>query len=417
MKMKSPLLLFLAVQLISLASSTTATTFIGKHKRQLPAKSNMEVQKVVPDILDHVPAALATVKYGPGVEMKDGAELTPEQVKATPTEVSWPAQTNALYTVLLTDPDAPSREHPLMREILHWLVVNVPGNNLANGSTVIDYAGAGPPEGGGLHRYVLTVYKQAARLELTGFDSLKAPTGRYKFSTRDFVTKFHLGQPIAGNFYQAQADEYLKAPRIAALKAALATAKVVPDVVDTAPNGTLSILYADGSRADSGNELTPTQVKEAPILLLWPSEPQSLYTLMMVDPDASNRDFLHWLVINIPGSDLAKGESYSAYIGAGPPKDSGLHRYIFLVYKQTAKIDHLPFAKSTNVGLDGRIGFNPRTFVTDNHLSAAPVAGNFFKAKWDEYVNIMQAQFMAAMQALQNQSSTTPTPQIGRAHV
>jgi phosphatidylethanolamine-binding protein (PEBP) family uncharacterized protein len=50
----------------------------------------------------------------------------------------------------------------------------------------------------------------------------------------------------------------------------------------------------------------------------------------------------HWVVVNIPGSDVSKGDVLSTYIGAGPPKGTGLHRYVFLVYEQSAKIKAEP---------------------------------------------------------------------------
>ena len=35
--------------------------------------------------------------------------------------------------LIVTDPDAPSRAEPSIREVLHWLVVNVPGNDINKG--------------------------------------------------------------------------------------------------------------------------------------------------------------------------------------------------------------------------------------------------------------------------------------------
>lgn len=60
----------------------------------------------------------------------------------------------------------------------------------------------------------------------------------------------------------------------------------------------------------------------------------------------------HWLVVNIPGNDISRGDVLSEYIGAGPPEKTGkhilkniyhifvlgLHRYVYLVYKQPGKI-------------------------------------------------------------------------------
>lgn len=96
----------------------------------------------------------------------------------------------------------------------------------------------------------------------------------------------------------------------------------------------------------------------------WNGVPDSFYTLCMTDPDAPSRqnpkfrEWHHWLVGNIPGTDVNSGETLSAYVGSGPPKGTGdthvlfmmsftvffsfnlgLHRYVFLIYKQPGKID------------------------------------------------------------------------------
>lgn len=60
----------------------------------------------------------------------------------------------------MLDPDAPSRAQPDFREWHHWLVVNIPGDKVAEGETLSEYVGSGPPQGTGLHRYVFLVYKQ-----------------------------------------------------------------------------------------------------------------------------------------------------------------------------------------------------------------------------------------------------------------
>lgn len=88
-----------------------------------------------------------------------------------------------------------------------------------------------------------------------------------------------------------------------------------------------------------GKELTPTQVKDAPTVT-WEAEKGAFFTLLMVDPDAPSRqnqtfgDVRHWLVMNIPEASVESGEHLFEYRGSGPPKDTGLHRYIFLVFKQ-----------------------------------------------------------------------------------
>lgn len=97
--------------------------------------------------------------YSSGVSADLGNVLQPTQVKDAP-QVKWEAEKGAYYTLVMVDPDAPSRSDPKFREIRHWLVMNIPDNVVENGDTVIEYIGAGPPKGTGLHRYVFLIFKQ-----------------------------------------------------------------------------------------------------------------------------------------------------------------------------------------------------------------------------------------------------------------
>lgn len=88
-------------------------------------------KQVVPDVVDDAPAEKLTVKY-PEISINEGNIAKPKQVKDQP-EVSWTAEGDAFYTICMIDPDAPSRKKPIAREWHHWLVVNVPGNNVDKG--------------------------------------------------------------------------------------------------------------------------------------------------------------------------------------------------------------------------------------------------------------------------------------------
>jgi len=173
-------------------------------------RRTMEEHGVIPDVVDTVPPHVLEVRYASGAEVKMGNELTPTQVKDIPVHVSWPKEEGALYTLCMTDPDAPSRLTPKYREWHHWLVVNIPNNNVAGGKVLSEYVGSGPPKGTNLHRYVLLVFKQPNALKpdekvLTN----RSGEGRGNFKIRDFAKKYGLGHPIAGNFYQAQWDDYV----------------------------------------------------------------------------------------------------------------------------------------------------------------------------------------------------------------
>ncbi|XP_022220726.2 protein D2 [Drosophila obscura] len=165
--------------------------------------------EIVPDILPVAPNELLKVTYGGDLVVDKGAELTPTQVKAHPS-VEWNAEPEALYTLLLTDPDAPSRKEPKFREWHHWLVVNIPGNQIAKADVLTEYVGAGPPEGTGLHRYVFLLFKQKQKLSCKEKRIPKTSgDNRAKFSTTKFVGKYGLGNPVAGNFFQAKYDSYV----------------------------------------------------------------------------------------------------------------------------------------------------------------------------------------------------------------
>ncbi|XP_059475141.1 protein D3-like isoform X2 [Neocloeon triangulifer] len=170
---------------------------------------SMEQHGVVPDVIDVAPTEVAQVSYDSGVTVNEGNELTPTQVKNIPT-VNWNAEKGALYTVCMTDPDAPSRAEPKFREWHHWLVGNVPETKIAEGETLSEYVGSGPPQGTGLHRYVFLIFKQSGSLT---FDeprlTNRSGDNRGKFSIRNFAKKYNLGNPVAGNFYQAQWDDYV----------------------------------------------------------------------------------------------------------------------------------------------------------------------------------------------------------------
>ncbi|KAH8382307.1 hypothetical protein KR009_002857 [Drosophila setifemur] len=169
----------------------------------------MDTAGIIPDIIDVKPASKATIKYPSGVQVELGKELTPTQVKDQPT-VEFDADAGSLYTLLVVDPDAPSREDPKFRELLHWLVINIPGNKVSEGQTVAEYIGAGPREGTGLHRYVFLVFKQNEKITTDKFVSKTSRTGRINVKARDYIQKYSFGGPVAGNFFQAQYDEYVK---------------------------------------------------------------------------------------------------------------------------------------------------------------------------------------------------------------
>eukprot|EP01083_Nonionella_stella_P066330 174577_1 len=119
--------------------------------------------------------------------------------------------------------------------------------------------------------------------------------------------------------------------------------QIVPDVVDDEPLELLTMEYRlkAGNKVfkveEMGQTLTPTQVQDAPYNVQFKSVDESkLYTVILTDPDARNREWVHLVKINVSGADLStSGDAIVEYVGSGPSQGSGLHRYIWLVYEQS----------------------------------------------------------------------------------
>ncbi|KAJ0172956.1 hypothetical protein K1T71_011132 [Dendrolimus kikuchii] len=161
--------------------------------------------ELVPDILNSPPESILSVIFPNGINVSEAMELTPEQVKGVP-NLQWNANSNRLYTVVFCDPDAPSREAPDGRSFLHWLVINIPDEDVDEGDTIVNILNSHPEPETGFHRYVFLVYEQP---EGVVFDLLPNESfeGRVNFSVEDFASRYNLGIPVAGNFYFTQTIE------------------------------------------------------------------------------------------------------------------------------------------------------------------------------------------------------------------
>jgi phosphatidylethanolamine-binding protein (PEBP) family uncharacterized protein len=162
----------------------------------------MEAAGIFKDVIDKFTVTVPLkITYG-SKEVKDGNELKPSEVTNAP-KITWNADAKDLYTLAMVDPDAPSRKDPKFGEWRHWLVINIPGNELSKGTVISQYAGASPPKGTGLHRYIFLLFKQPGELKLSPMDD--KGKGRANFKIREFA-KTHKLTPVGGNFFQAQSE-------------------------------------------------------------------------------------------------------------------------------------------------------------------------------------------------------------------
>jgi len=160
--------------------------------------------EIVPDVFAEEPANCGGMKveYG-GKGFEAGGELTPAASSAAPT-VSWGGDDDKLYTLVFTDPDAPARDNPLFREFIHWVVTDIPGDDISKGTTVVDYLGPAPPCNSGLHRYLFLVFEQPKAGVVDVKEAAATFEGRGGKTTTEFIAKYGLGSPVAASLFQAQ---------------------------------------------------------------------------------------------------------------------------------------------------------------------------------------------------------------------
>lgn len=70
--------------------------------------------------------------------MNRGDELTPTVVRDQPVRVKWSADPTILYTLVMVDPDSPSRKTPKARSWQHWVVGNIPGGDIDSGDVLTE---------------------------------------------------------------------------------------------------------------------------------------------------------------------------------------------------------------------------------------------------------------------------------------
>lgn len=159
---------------------------------------------IIPDVVDCVPALDIGVYYPCSVSVRPACALTPEEVQATPI-IRWMADPNKFYTMVMVDPDAPSRKAPIYGQFLHWLIGNIPGCDAAYGDQLAAYIGSQPAQYTGYHRYVFLVFQQICHLDFDEpYLTVDMIDNRNNFNVQNFARKYALGKPIRVNFFLAK---------------------------------------------------------------------------------------------------------------------------------------------------------------------------------------------------------------------
>ncbi|KAI4330006.1 hypothetical protein MLD38_028320 [Melastoma candidum] len=158
------------------------------------------VGRVIGDVVDvFVPSVTMSVDYA-AKHVTNGCDIKPSAAESPP-HVQICCSPEERYTLIMTDPDAPSPSEPSLREWVHWIVVDIPGgtNPSRAGKEILPYVGPRPPVG--IHRYIFVLFRQKSLLGL-----IQQPASRANFNTRRFAALYDLGHPVSTVYFNAQKE-------------------------------------------------------------------------------------------------------------------------------------------------------------------------------------------------------------------
>ncbi|KAH9295801.1 hypothetical protein KI387_039389 [Taxus chinensis] len=166
------------------------------------SRDPLTLGRVIGDVVDPFVASDSkfTVTYT-SRQVKNGCELKPSAIAIKPhVEIGGNTQDlRTFYTLIMTDPDAPSPSDPTLREYLHWMVADIPATTSASlGVELMNYEPPRPTIG--IHRFVFMLFKQVGR------QSVSPPPSRGSFNTRSFTQRHGLGSPVAAVYFNAQKE-------------------------------------------------------------------------------------------------------------------------------------------------------------------------------------------------------------------
>lgn len=122
-----------------------------------------------------------------------------------------------------------------------------------------------------------------------------------------------------------------------------------------------------------GQFLTILQTKPQPFIE-YNFDTNKIYTFIMYDPDTPFGDYIHWFIVNIKNN-ISNGKTILQYKGPSPPKDTGIHRYIFLLFEQSNMINTLYLEKiERNIPL--------KVILNKLNTTLIPITKNYFTSKY-----------------------------------
>ncbi|CAI9302121.1 unnamed protein product [Lactuca saligna] len=155
------------------------------------------LRKALKDVMEpFIPTIPMSVYFGADA-LINSCELKTFVVQNAPRVVIG-GQPNELYTLVMIDPDVPNPNAPHLGQLISWIVTNIPGGaSCTQGTEIMPYVGPNPQIG--VHRYILFLYQQQARL-----DDIDAIESRFHFNVEDFANRHNMGNPVGLSYFNVR---------------------------------------------------------------------------------------------------------------------------------------------------------------------------------------------------------------------
>ena len=149
------------------------------------------------------------VSFG-NVKVCRGNTIQPNLTCEVPA-VNYDCDPGGLHSLIFVNLDG----HPLEeeKEIIHWAVANVSGNDISTGDTVVSYLPAVPWKGTGFHRFVFALLEQKTRVDVSDlmlFDT-DCLAGRTFSMLEDLRDEQDLLTPVGVCWFQSEWDSSVNA--------------------------------------------------------------------------------------------------------------------------------------------------------------------------------------------------------------
>lgn len=359
--------------------------------------------------------------------------MSPYELRHRP-KLWWKTDPNELYTLVFYDAGYLN---------VKALYINIPGSNVTNGEELVEYEGPLNPTKNE-NPYIFMVFKQREQITLADKWKELLTQRNWQEELDEFTASHELEGPIALSWVLVSGDPY--AAEVKRTRGYMNTCSYYVSEafrekdIQFIPNATynretldLNVYvnvtfeaspvfvnsccsdYSYPSRTFSLNPIgddtvLPAHTRGGAVVYVtltmataFPDTQRDFedknLTLAMVDPDVPLQEFgnprlpfLHWLVTNIRGADVAAGDVVQGYMGPAPP-DPKPHRYFFLLFEQPQELDpkELDFsAVNCSWAFRGRCRFDVMTMVSEHNLKL--VGASWMTARFDEFVRELYIQ-------------------------